>query len=323
MNRARTERAELELDRSEAWRDLHAECFRDIFAPGSGVSFTAAYGAYEAWCRTRQVWASSAILRRQLARAGYSVQDERILGVQLSGPEECGRVDEVGVQRAANFLGIEAGLLRSLRDFGEGPPFGSGPKGISYPMQALDRWRAELDRERYVDRPELWRCLEEICRFRAIEDRHFFRVREIETRACWARVENAVGSDKFAIRNDPAWLSHEREWDHQRYEHDCRTGSLRLVEADLLAAVTQWYMNQKGAAPCELRAVLREMLPPLQCKLARPKPTNGVRQYEWRGVGLRSAETSALTLAFDSVRGKSGLHITVSSLVAVTNVTLA
>jgi hypothetical protein len=319
MNRDLTELAELRLHQQTAWHQIHVEWFSEIFAPGPGQSLRGVLGLYAAWCAHRRIWASFAELRRQLARAGYRVQGNTILGVQanVQNLPTRDRLDGIGVREASNFLGIEAGLLRSLREFGGGPPFGFGGKGITYSRAGLEAWREELAAGRATATPELWQCLESLCRFRAIEDRHFFRVHEIEKRACWARIENAVGRDKFAIRNNPAWLSHEREWDQQRYEHDRRTGSLRLVEADLLAAVTEWYMNESGAAPAGLRVILRKALqvPPLLCKLVKPKARpDGKRHYEWRGVSLRSAETSALTLAFENVREKSGLQITVQSL---------
>lgn len=86
-DRVLTRLAELELDRSPAWCDLHAECFREIFAPGPGLPLSEALVSYQAWCRARQVWVSAPkFFGRQLARAGYQVRDETILGVPLAGP---------------------------------------------------------------------------------------------------------------------------------------------------------------------------------------------------------------------------------------------
>jgi hypothetical protein len=133
MNRRLREAAELRLHQSTAWRDLHVECFSEIFVPGAGVSLAEALAAYQAWCNGRQVWASSEEWRRQLAAAGYRVRGGTILGVQLSAvsPQRIPASDELNIRHASQALGIETGLLRSLREFGGGPPFGSGPKGIA------------------------------------------------------------------------------------------------------------------------------------------------------------------------------------------------
>jgi hypothetical protein len=297
MNRGVTELAELRLHQSTAWRDLHIECFREIFAPGAGVLLREAVVAYQAWCDGRQVWASSEELLRQLAGAGYRVLDDAILGVQLSLASAARprvlRTDRMNIGQASRFLGIESGLLRSLREFGGGPPFGAGPKGIVYEKAGLERWREQLLSEqqarRAADTPEreLLECLEKLCRFHAIERRHLWKVADDEYR-------------KAGIA--PGFYEPGPE-------------EMRVLEDDLCFAVRDYYVNRGAAPPHALRQALHDLLtpPPLKCKLVRAA-INGKRRPQWRGVRLLADEHPGAASYADFWRARSGLHITLLEL---------
>lgn len=296
MNRRVTELAELRLHQSAAWRDLHAEFFGEIFAPGGGVSLGEALAAYETWCDDRQVWASSEELLRQLADAGYRVCDNTVIGVCMAsaGPPRVQSADHMNIRQASQFLGIESGLLRSLREFGGGPPFSAGPKGIVYAKAGLERWLAGLERwrreqllsEQHTRRTELLECLEKLCRFHAIEDRHVWKVYEDGRRKVPGFGMHVPGPEE-----------------------------MRVLEDDLCIAVRDYYVNQGAVPPYALRQVLRDLLtpPPLKCKLVRAA-INGKRRAQWRGVCLLSAEHPGRPSYYGFFRAKSGLHIALSEL---------
>jgi hypothetical protein len=91
-----------------------------------------------------------------------------------------------------------------------------------------------------------------------------------------------------------------------------------VTEADLLVAVSDWYLGHAKQPPA--REVLLKALsgPPLHCKRVMAKgPPDGRLRYEYRRIALRSAETSAHSEAAERLRAESGLQITVASLFGV------
>jgi len=315
---------------------MHAECFRDIFAPGSGVSIAAAFGTYAAWCRVRHVWVSLAILRRQLAKAGYTFHGETILGVRLNTVLQ---PYGLNLSRASQYVGVQTGLLRTLRECGVGP----AGMGNLYSEQGLEQWRARLLEGPSVDEPELWGCLDEICRFNEIERRHqftyqmIFNERHFMEENRWrlkGSPESAVyaGSPKvFADMvkrgrldrtEDQLRDEFRRSWRAPRFDlpADWCPIHLRVSEADLLAAVSDWYLGHAKQPPAVLREVLLKALggPPLHCKRVVAKGSDGKRRHEYRGLALRSAETAADAARAEQFREESGLQITLASLFGVT-----
>lgn len=290
MNKNLTDLAELQLHKSAAWRDLHVECFSEILAPGPGSPVPVVLARYGEWCKRRQVWASRAELRRQLLKAGYEIQGDVVSGVEVKANEEeaIGRGD-LNVWQATQLLGVQSGLLRSLREFGGGPPFYVLRNGsVLYYQSGLRQWREKmLSRQRdagwEAGERDVVRCLEAICGFAVIEKHH-------------------------------ADVSEERI---ERYIHPrlVAADADRVAEEDLLRVAYAWYEKEIGLVPWALREVIREFLKLLHCHRSRVN-RNGKRYYQWRGVWLRSSETSAESEAAARLRAKSGSQITVSSLLA-------
>ena len=291
MNRGLAELAELQIHKSPAWRDLHLSCFHEIFAPGPGVFLDAALMRYRTWCESRQVWASRSELRRQLVKAGYELSGETICGVQLRGWAAIPRLhDELNVRQAAHLLALDAGLLRTLREFGGGPvPFWRSGREIVYSRSGLLQWRDRLRRrQRAWDatmQQRLFRCLEELCCFLVIEAYHVDRSEELLERSIHPRLLNPS------------------DWSTDR-----------VTEAELLAAARAWYERDGGEIAWGLREMLQVFLPLLNCRRKRAQ-SDGRRYFEWRGVWLRSSETAAETDAAERLRAKSGLKIIVTSIV--------
>jgi hypothetical protein len=288
MNKNLTELAELQLQKSAAWRDLHVECFGEILAPGPGSPFLAVLARYSEWCQRRGVWASGAELRRQLVKAGYEIQGESVSGVEVKAGQEaedlgCG---DLNVWQATQLLGIQAGLLRSLREFGGGPPFYSLRNGaVLYYQSGLRQWREKLLRRQGEAgwSRDLMLCLDAICCFTVIETQHANVTEE--------RIERYIHPRLVSGRDD------------------------RVAEEDLLDAARAWYAQEIGLVPRGLRELVQVFLGALHCRRSRSS-RDGKRRCEWHGVWLRSAETAAESEGAARLRAKSGLEITVSSLLA-------
>jgi len=332
MNRKLTELAELEAYQSETWRDLHREWFNRIFVPGSHVPFVDAFASYGAWCQQRGFRASPSELRKQLTRADYKLQGDTIAGVRLSeAPEPIRSAEELSIAGASQFLGLQSSVLSLLRELGVGPPFRAG-RVVKYTKAGLEQWRVRLLGERHVDEPELWACLDEICCLSEIERRH-----ERHASAIAFEAYKLANIDQAIVRRIPSgykpWFSDEKlselrraailelEQDFYRShpaEYFAVYGNMRIdrrvSEGDLLTAVCDWYSARRTGE------VLLKVLsgPPLRCQRARAKGPDGKRRFEYRGIALRSAESSGDAEYAEGWRAKSGLQITVASLFGVT-----
>jgi hypothetical protein len=289
MNRSLTELAQLQLHKNPAWCELHLNCFHEIFAPGTDELLAAVWMRYQKWCLHRQIPASQSELRRQLAKAGYKLNGETVCGVQLRAAIP--RFDdELNVRQAVRLLGIDAGLLKALREFGGGPVFWRDGREILYNRSGLLQWRERLRRRQTawdaIMQQRLFRCLEELCRFSAIEAHHVDRSEELQERSMHPRLLNPS------------------DWSTDR-----------VTESALLAAMKDWYERDPrgGGVAWGLREMLHAFLPMLNCRRKRAQ-SNRKRYFEWRGVWLRSSETAAETQAAERLRAKSGLKITVASV---------
>lgn len=160
-------------------------------------------------------------MERQLSIGGYRTRAGVVQDVKVSDFQVTRGLDANG---ARVFLGLDAGLLRTLRDFGAGPEWERVDGKVIYSKHALVAWKEEIsgpDAHRIRD---IRACLAELCEFWRIERK---RVRI---------------SDEWQV------VGHPRVVDDGRN----RRRDIRVNEVDLFAAAGEWFRNARGCVPRDL-----------------------------------------------------------------------